>query len=324
MNDHIDNSRVARCQHVKADGIQCNTPAIKHARYCYYHTQAERTRRAPYQPLSFPPLDNYAAIQLAITDILNRLARGHLDHHEARLMLRGCHHAITALDKREKQAAAAPSTALVITDTAALAPYVDPDVDRTGAIHDRIDDEEESGSDIIRNAVESFYEGRARAKFTAEIEAEERAKAMARIAADPPSPPSLYTMTIEEIEAEERAEAEAAAKAAAEATKRAADEAERAERERPGRCKLLDHAHCDLVDYTKGEFTRRDEECPIIEANHEHRPYLLPDPTPPLDPPMPCHFILRPDSSWRDKHSLPPSATATSAACPVTPPDPCR
>jgi hypothetical protein len=303
MNSTIDNSRVARCQHIKSDGFQCNTPAIKHARYCYYHTQAERTRRAPYQPLSFPPLDNYAAIQLAITDVLNRFARGHLDDHEARLMLRGCHHAITALDKRQKQGAAGAATAQVVTDTAALAPYVDPNVDRTGAVEE---EQHESSVAPVLNGIFDRVREQARAEFTAEIEAEERAKAMARIFADPPMPPSLYTMTIEEIEAEERAEAEAAAKAAAEAAKRAAEEAERAERERPGRCKLLDHPRCDLVDYTKGEYIPTDEECPIVQANHEHRPCILPDPPPPpLDPPMPCHFILDPGSKWRDNPAAP-------------------
>jgi hypothetical protein len=281
MNSTIDNSRVARCQHVKSDGIQCNTPAIKHARYCYYHTQAERTRRAPYVPLIFPPLDNHAAILLSITDVLNRLARGVLDHHDARLMLRGLHHAMAVVRNRDQAATPAPGTAQIVTDTAALAPYVDPHVDRTGAIEH---DQEESGIAPVMAVVEQIYERKARAKFIAEIEAEERARARQRYSTMPFPGPSPYTMTIEEIEAEERAEAEAATKAATEAAKRAAEEAA------TPRCRLTDHDICELVDPNGDSESGK---CPIQypACDDEDGDVITPDLSRFFASPLPCRHL---------------------------------
>ena len=126
----IDNSKVARCQHVKTDGIQCNTPAMREQRFCYYHSRLERTLRKPYQPPQPIMIDTLAGIRLALTELLNRIARGQVDARDARYLLRGIHEGITVL--KLDRTTPAEKEVRIVTDTQALAPHVNPVADREG------------------------------------------------------------------------------------------------------------------------------------------------------------------------------------------------
>ena len=68
------------CQHIKADGVQCESPAVKDKVLCYYHLRTYDTKSYAgehgYWP---PPLENHQAIQVTIFNALRGLCNGSLD-----------------------------------------------------------------------------------------------------------------------------------------------------------------------------------------------------------------------------------------------------
>lgn len=83
------------CNHVKANGVCCDSPALKDEPYCFFHKSTrERTKRLRRAarlklPLQLPVLEDRETIQLAIGDVLNALLAGHIDHKTAGLLLYG-------------------------------------------------------------------------------------------------------------------------------------------------------------------------------------------------------------------------------------------
>jgi hypothetical protein len=86
---------VPRCQHVKVNGVQCGSPALRRKAYCYFHERAqyERERAATAAPgtrtFGFPLLEDANSIQVALMKVLQMLGAGVLDHKTAALMLYG-------------------------------------------------------------------------------------------------------------------------------------------------------------------------------------------------------------------------------------------
>jgi len=83
------------CCHIKEDGIHCGSPALKGRKYCRHHLVARgrRLRRAralrdnvPYR-LDLPPLEDLAAVQVALSEIVQALGSGQLDPRAAGKML---------------------------------------------------------------------------------------------------------------------------------------------------------------------------------------------------------------------------------------------
>src|SRR5215472_5955329 len=83
------------CRHVKEDGIYCGSPALQSHKYCHYHlkSRGRRLRRAralrdqvPYR-LDLPALEDLAAVQVALSEIVQALGAGQLDHRAAGKML---------------------------------------------------------------------------------------------------------------------------------------------------------------------------------------------------------------------------------------------
>lgn len=86
---------IALCNHVKAKGTCCASPALKNEPFCFFHASVrERTRRMRRAarkklPLQLPVLEDHETIQLAIGDTLNALLAGQIDHKTAGLLLYG-------------------------------------------------------------------------------------------------------------------------------------------------------------------------------------------------------------------------------------------
>ena len=83
------------CCHVKEDGTYCGSPALQSRKYCHYHFihRGRRLRRAralrdnvPYR-LDLPPLEDLAAVQVALSEIVQALGSGQLDPRAAGKML---------------------------------------------------------------------------------------------------------------------------------------------------------------------------------------------------------------------------------------------
>ncbi len=104
------------CSHVKEDGVYCDSPALRGRKYCYYHLmqRGRRLRLALAQgrnepaQLILPPLENLGSMSVALSEIVQALAAGQLDHRSAGLMLYAIQQAATvSLRVAQMQAAAA-------------------------------------------------------------------------------------------------------------------------------------------------------------------------------------------------------------------------
>ncbi len=73
-----------RCQHVKTNGLRCQSPAMKRRKFCFYH---EKSRPLPAHRLELPLLEDANAVQMAIQQVARNIAQGSLDNKRAGLLL---------------------------------------------------------------------------------------------------------------------------------------------------------------------------------------------------------------------------------------------
>ncbi len=83
---------VARCQHIKVNGTQCGSPALREEQYCYFHmrwrggskfTEALRKREMSGLPI----LEDANSIQVGLAEVMFRLVTQEIDHRTGALML---------------------------------------------------------------------------------------------------------------------------------------------------------------------------------------------------------------------------------------------
>jgi len=122
-------SSVTQCHHIKTTGRRCGSPAVRGARYCFYHLGARKCLSNPHgmfverglMGLAAPPvlempipfLDDPAAIQIAYMQVLYGITTRRLDLRQARLVLNALNGACKNLKQmdafvRECAEAAAP------------------------------------------------------------------------------------------------------------------------------------------------------------------------------------------------------------------------
>src|SRR5258708_40060334 len=76
---------IPRCAHIKTNGTQCGSPALRERRYCFFHKKWQGQHialNAPAScPLGFtkPVLEDPDSIQVAPTQGMRLLLAGHLD-----------------------------------------------------------------------------------------------------------------------------------------------------------------------------------------------------------------------------------------------------
>ena len=85
---------IPRCHHIKVNGIQCGSPALRTKKFCYFHHQWRRSHRirhprqgAPITFCDLPPLEDANSIQLALMQVTRLLLSGRIDHKTAGLVL---------------------------------------------------------------------------------------------------------------------------------------------------------------------------------------------------------------------------------------------
>jgi len=83
---------VPRCQHVKLNGTQCGSPALRRRRYCFFHDkirseQAKIRASAPAARFALPLLEDANCVQVALMNVIQMLGSGTIDHKTAGLML---------------------------------------------------------------------------------------------------------------------------------------------------------------------------------------------------------------------------------------------
>lgn len=72
-----------RCEHMKANGVRCGSPALRGKQFCYFHHRL----RIPKTRTQLPPLEDANAIQCAIMQIADAVLRKELDRATANTLL---------------------------------------------------------------------------------------------------------------------------------------------------------------------------------------------------------------------------------------------
>ena len=72
---------VRKCTHIKVNGTQCGSPALKTGMRCYFHEQAARRLRTSimHRPAILPMLEDANAIQIALMDVIHDLRQDYID-----------------------------------------------------------------------------------------------------------------------------------------------------------------------------------------------------------------------------------------------------
>jgi hypothetical protein len=84
---------VPRCQHVKINGTQCGSPALRRRRHCFFHERIRRERAkiaadaSAQRRFDLPLLEDANSVQVALMKTIQMLGSGRLDHRTAGLML---------------------------------------------------------------------------------------------------------------------------------------------------------------------------------------------------------------------------------------------
>src|SRR6266849_4042022 len=82
---------IARCQHVKVNGVQCGSPSLKNRKLCHFHQRwqqgriqlnANHARRSRYS-LDLPILEDANSIQVALMQGMRLLLTNQVDHKTA-------------------------------------------------------------------------------------------------------------------------------------------------------------------------------------------------------------------------------------------------
>jgi hypothetical protein len=85
-----------RCQHIKVNGTQCGSPALRRNKFCFFHKKwheqrilinTRQARRA--RSIDLPVLEDANSIQVALMQIMRMTMAGDLDAQKAGLLLYG-------------------------------------------------------------------------------------------------------------------------------------------------------------------------------------------------------------------------------------------
>jgi hypothetical protein len=107
-NMGMDN--VPRCQHVKMNGTQCGSPALRRRRLCFFHERIRRERAkiaadtTAQRGFDLPLLEDANSVQVALMKVIQMLGSGRMDHRTAGLMLYALQTASTNLRRAEFEA----------------------------------------------------------------------------------------------------------------------------------------------------------------------------------------------------------------------------
>jgi hypothetical protein len=109
---------VPRCQHIKMNGTQCGSPALRSRRLCFFHDRIQRERTKIAKDMTaqhrfdLPLLEDANSVQVALMKVMQMLGSGNMDHRTAGLMLYALQTA--SVNLRNAQFEASEATHVVI------------------------------------------------------------------------------------------------------------------------------------------------------------------------------------------------------------------
>jgi hypothetical protein len=79
----------ASCHHLHVTGKRCGSPALRGEQFCFYHHPTRRppTRTTPRTAFHLPPITDPEELQIALCEIISRIADNTLDPQRAGLLL---------------------------------------------------------------------------------------------------------------------------------------------------------------------------------------------------------------------------------------------
>lgn len=84
---------IRRCHHIKVNGTQCGSPALREEKYCYFHAICHREGRFAVAYLDeletamLPTLEDANSIQLGLAGVIRQLVHRDIDPKTAALLL---------------------------------------------------------------------------------------------------------------------------------------------------------------------------------------------------------------------------------------------
>jgi hypothetical protein len=132
-NAAVNPKRRYLCRHVFTDGHRCGSPALRAEPLCYYHTRSRREAPCASRTGTFvmQRIDDRASIQLALFDVLSRLASGDIEYKRGSMLLYGLQIASSNLGRHNHPIAQQPPQVEEITsdyelgDLAPVAEYLE-------------------------------------------------------------------------------------------------------------------------------------------------------------------------------------------------------
>lgn len=161
-----------RCQHIKTNGTQCGSPALKDNQFCYYHQHCRTITldyRGGYRDFSvseihLPAFEDAQSILFTLRQVTELILRHKLDFKEAGLLLYALQIASSNLKRLELEA---PKAEEVVTDTQGdlvetpeeAAPLEEFQVDKIDRIHGCAAEPGDDPPPIARNRSRSHLPG---------------------------------------------------------------------------------------------------------------------------------------------------------------------
>lgn len=109
---------VRRCRHIKVNGTQCGSPALRDEAYCYYHLQTHQQNMhidmnlQERGTITLPILEDANSIQVGLAEVMRLLVSNQIDHRTAALLL----HALRTASVNIKRTSFEPPPTLVVID----------------------------------------------------------------------------------------------------------------------------------------------------------------------------------------------------------------
>ena len=88
-------SNIARCEHIKTNGTQCGSPALRGKHFCYFHKRWRDTRvvlnanraRRSRAVIDMPVLEDAESVQVSLMQIMRLILSGQVEPRTAGLLL---------------------------------------------------------------------------------------------------------------------------------------------------------------------------------------------------------------------------------------------
>ena len=84
---------IRRCQHIKVNGTQCGSPALRDEKCCYFHMRWRRKSMDINMnfnergTITLPTLEDANSIQVGLAEVMRLLVTNQIDHRTAALLL---------------------------------------------------------------------------------------------------------------------------------------------------------------------------------------------------------------------------------------------